>query len=52
MIFKPITKINTKTEKDFCIELIRIYQRLVEVYCQKNNIAMSPQADDKETIKE
>lgn len=52
MIFKPVTKITTKTEKDFCIELTQVYRRLVEVYCQKNNIAMISTSSDESIIKE
>ena len=39
MIFKPVTNINNKKEKDFTIELTQVYRRLVEVYCQKHGIA-------------
>lgn len=40
MIFRPITKIDSKAEKDFCIELTQVYKRLVEVYCQKKGIIL------------
>lgn len=38
MIFKAVTKIQTKTERDFCLELIQVYCRLVEVYCEKHQL--------------
>ena len=46
MIFKPVTKIKNKTEKDFCVELTQVYRRLVEVYCQENGIPVLPQASN------
>lgn len=52
MIFKPVTKIKNKTEKDFCIELTQVYRRLVEAYCQKYGIAMVPKANDYSIAKE
>lgn len=52
MIFKPITKIKTKTEKDFCIELVQVYRRLVEVYCQKHCIKLLSQASKDNIAKE
>ena len=52
MIFKPVTKIKNKTEKDFCIELTQVYRRLVEVYCQKHGIVMVSQANDYSIAKE
>lgn len=52
MIFKPVTKIKTKTEKDFCIELTQIYCRLVEVYCQKHGIILSSQSNDDDISEE
>lgn len=40
MIFKNINTINDKTEKMFFLEQINVYTRLVEVYCQKNDIVI------------
>ena len=39
MIFIPIEKISTKTEKEFFIEKVELYIRLVEVFCEKNGIS-------------
>ena len=36
MIFIPISKLETKTQKAFFLEQIQVYVRLVEVFCQKN----------------
>lgn len=52
MIFKPVTKIKNKTEKDFCVELTQVYRRLVEVYCQKHGIALISQVIDDRIAKE
>ena len=52
MIFKPVTKIKNKIEKDFCVELTQVYRRLVEVYCQKYGIAFLPHADNDDIAKE
>lgn len=38
MIFKPVSKLNNKTDKNFFIEQIQIYIRLAEVFCEKNGI--------------
>lgn len=38
MIFKPISDVIEKSDKDFLIELVSIYIRLVRVWCEKNNI--------------
>lgn len=38
MIFSPISKLSSKAEKAFCFELIDVYCRHVEVYCQANKI--------------
>ncbi len=37
MIFTSVSKLLSKTEKNFYIEQIDVYIRLVEVYCEKNN---------------
>ena len=52
MIFKPVTKITTKTEKDFCVELMQVYRRLVEVYCEKNKLNLSAQVSHAALIQE
>lgn len=38
MIFTPISKLYNKTEKSFCLELIDVYCRHVEIFCQTNHI--------------
>ena len=38
MIFKNVTSISNNSEKRFFIEQIEVFNRLVEVYCEKNNI--------------
>lgn len=38
MIFSPISKLSNKAEKTFCLELIDVYCRHVEVYCQAHRI--------------
>lgn len=38
MIFKPISSLKEKQDKSFFLELVSIYIRLVEVFCQKNDI--------------
>ena len=38
MIFSPISKLSNKAEKTFCLELIDVYCRHVEVYCQAYRI--------------
>lgn len=40
MIFKSISKVNDKTKKNFFLEKVKIFIRLVEVFCEKNNIQM------------
>ena len=52
MIFKSVSKISTKVEKEFCIELTCIYQRLVEVYCQKYGVEYTSNADENSVINE
>ena len=52
MIFKPVTKIENKTEKDFCVELTHVYRRLVEVYCKKNKITLSARVDQDTLVQE
>lgn len=52
MIFKPVTKIKTKTEKDFCVELTQVFRRLVEVYCQKHDIELVSQLSEDDAVKE
>ena len=38
MIFKNVTSISNNSEKRFFIEQIEVFTRLIEVYCEKNNI--------------
>ncbi len=46
MIFKSVCKLHDKTEKNFFTEQIQVYRRLVEVFCEKNNLEL------KEGVKE
>lgn len=39
MIFKSVNELKDRTEKNFFKEQILVYIRLVEVYCEKNNIS-------------
>lgn len=39
MIFKSASKLKDKTEKSFFIEQVTVYTRLIEVFCEKNNIS-------------
>ncbi len=41
MIFTPITKIENKLQEKEFLELINVYIRLVEVYCEKNKLVLS-----------
>ena len=45
MIFKPVTQLKEKAEKNEFIELIKVYTRLVEVYCEKRQIELPEGAD-------
>jgi len=36
MIFKSVCKLDNKTERNFFIEQVKVYIRLVEVFCEKN----------------
>ena len=38
MIFNNVTKISNNKEKRFFIEQVEVFTRLIEVYCEKNNI--------------
>lgn len=38
MIFKSVNELSDKTEKRFFLELTEVFTRLIEVYCEKNNI--------------
>ena len=38
MIFKNVNDLSNKTEKRFFLELIEVFTRLIEVYCEKNDI--------------
>lgn len=44
MIFKNVSTLSNKTEKAFFVEQVKVYIRLIEVFCEKNNIAF--QADE------
>ncbi len=41
MIFKSVCKLQSKAEKAFCIEQMQVYRRLVEAFCEKNNINLT-----------
>lgn len=47
MIFKSINRLESKAEKSFCKEQIQVYIRLVEVYCEKNNLQFLSEKSDK-----
>ena len=38
MIFKAVSQIDGKTEKSFFLEQVNVYTRLVQCFCEKNNI--------------
>lgn len=38
MIFKAVSQINGKTEKSFFVEQVNVYTRLVQCFCEKNDI--------------
>ena len=38
MIFKSVNELSNKSEKRFFLELIEVFTRLIDVYCEKNNI--------------
>lgn len=38
MIFKSVDELSNKTEKRFFLELVEVFTRLIEVYCEKNDI--------------
>ena len=40
MIFKPVKALQNKTEKAFFIEQVQVYRRLVEVFCERNGLAL------------
>ena len=46
MIFKSVNKLNTKPEKVFFIEQVQVYRRLVEVFCEKNNLILEADEQD------
>lgn len=45
MIFKPVCELNNKLEQSFFCEQINVYIRLVEVFCEKNNVSLIPSED-------
>lgn len=40
MIFKSVCKLYDKTEKNFFIEQMQVYRRLVEVFCEKKSLEL------------
>ena len=52
MIFSPISKLSGKAEKAFCFELIDVYCRHVEVYCQANKIKIPMVSMSNEIVSE
>ena len=38
MIFKSVAELSNKSDKHFFLELVEVFTRLIEVYCEKNNI--------------
>ena len=42
MIFQQVSKLKDKTEKSIFIELVTVYIRLVEVFCEKNHLEQIP----------
>ena len=38
MIFKAVSRLQSKTEKAFFMEQIQVYRRFVEVFCEKNGL--------------
>lgn len=47
MIFKSVCKLQSKAEKAFCIEQMQVYRRLVEAFCEKNNINLTAGVNEK-----
>lgn len=45
MIFKAVSQINGKTEKSFFLEQVNVYTRLVQCFCEKNNISFNDNID-------
>ena len=50
MIFKSVSDWENKTEKSFFIEQISVYIRLVQVFCEKENIPFK--CDDADVVDE
>ena len=46
MIFKNVNNLENKTETAFFVEQLQVYIRLVEVYCEKNNIKYDSEYKD------
>lgn len=44
MIFKSVVNLENKTEKKFFCEQINVYIRLIDVFCEKNNMSYSAQS--------
>ena len=47
MIFKAVNKLTTKSEKNFFIEQVQVYRRLVEVFCEKNGMKLKAEKNQK-----
>lgn len=45
MIFKAVSQINGKTEKSFFVEQVNVYTRLVQCFCEKNDIEFVKSTD-------
>ena len=52
MIFKSVSYLQDKTERNFFIEKVKIYIRLVEVFCELNNYTMTSQFTDADIVQE
>ena len=52
MIFSPIRKLSSKADRSFCFELIDVYCRHVEVYCQVNKIKIPSVSLSNEIVSE
>lgn len=46
MIFKSVNKLASKTEKSFFLEQMQVYRRLIEVFCEKNDIELKAEPSE------
>lgn len=46
MIFKPVGKLQGKSEKAFFLEQMQVYRRLVEVFCERNDLRLTAEPED------